>query len=122
MVSVRFLLQNSQKRIWFFEKTFLLTDASIEMILKMPFLFLNNADIKFAELRKLSWRLYIAAEALPTINWVELINKKEFTKVALNENPETFVVYIAALEVLTTIPIHFSKTYQMQDNHTLAIL
>lgn len=31
---------------------------------------------------------------------MELINKKEFVKAALNKNSETFVVYIAALKTL----------------------
>ena len=38
-------------------------------------------------------------ENLFTISWVELIDKREFIKVVLNENFETFVRHIAALEV-----------------------
>ncbi len=52
----------------------------------MLFLSLSNADVKFAKLEKLTWRLYIAVEAPPTINWVELIGKREFAKVVLDEN------------------------------------
>lgn len=54
MISVSFLLQDSQERVWFFEKTFLLADTSIEVILEMPFLVLSNADVKFTELEKLT--------------------------------------------------------------------
>ena len=49
----------------------------------MPFLTLNNANIRFAE-KELTWRSYTAAEALPTTKRVELIDKKEFAKAALD--------------------------------------
>ena len=83
------------------------------MILGMSFLSLSNANIEFAGLGKLTWRSYMAAEAIPTTNWVELINKKKFAKAALNENSETFVIYVAALEVPTTMLIHPSRALQM---------
>lgn len=47
MVLAGFLLQNSQKRDWFFEKTFLLANTSIEVVLEMPFLSLSNPDWEF---------------------------------------------------------------------------
>lgn len=42
--------------------------------------------------------MYIAAKTLFIICQVELINKKKLAKTALDENFETFVVYIAALK------------------------
>lgn len=42
-----------------------------------------------------------------------IINKKEFAKAALNKNFKIFVIYVAALEVLTAILIHFSKIFQV---------
>ena len=50
MVLITFSLQNSQESVWFFEETFLLANTSMEVILGMPFLFLGNADVEFAEL------------------------------------------------------------------------
>lgn len=50
MVLARFSLQDNLERVWFFKETFLLADISLKMVLEMPFLSLNNADIKFAEL------------------------------------------------------------------------
>ena len=44
MVSASFLLQDSLGRARFFDKTFLLANTSIEVVLKMPFLAFNNAD------------------------------------------------------------------------------
>ncbi len=54
MVLVVFSLQNSLGRVQFFEKTFLLADISIKMVLKMPFPSLSNTDIKFVESKKLT--------------------------------------------------------------------
>ena len=67
------------------------------MVLGIPFLTLSNADIQFAA-KELTWRSYTAAEALPTTKRVEFIDKKEFAKAALDEESETFVVHVAALE------------------------
>lgn len=88
----------------------------------MSFLSLSIADIKLAELRKFTWRLYIAADTLSTTSEFELINKKEFTKAALDENSKTFVMYIATMELQTTMPIHPFRTPQVLDNFTLATL
>lgn len=78
----------------------MLANINIMVILRMSFLFLNNADIKFVEQsEKLTWRSYIAKERLSTTNKVEFIIKREFAKGVLDENFETFVIYVLALEV-----------------------
>lgn len=77
----------------------------------MLFLFVNNPKIEFAKLGKLTWRSYDIAEALPTTCQIELMNKREFTKVAINENSETFVIYVVALKVKSTI--HPSRAIQI---------
>ncbi len=66
MASARFSIQDSRGRVRFFEETFLLADTSMEVVLGMLFLSLSNANVEFAELGKLTWRTYTAAEALPT--------------------------------------------------------
>ncbi len=109
MVSASFSLQDSLERVRFFEKTFLLADTSMEVVLGIPILALSNANFQFGA-EKLTWRSYIAAEALPTISWVELIDKREFARVALDKNSETFVVYVSALEATT---IHPSQVAQI---------
>ncbi len=98
MVSACFLFQDSLGRVRFFEETFLLANTSIVVVLGMPFLALSNADFQFGA-EELTWRSYIAAEALPTTNRVELIKKREFAKAALDENSETFVVHVSVLDV-----------------------
>lgn len=77
----------------------------MEVVLKMAFLSLSNADVEFAKSGKLTSRSYDTIKALPTISAVKLIKKKEFAKVALDKNSDTFVVYIATLEIPIAIPI-----------------
>ncbi len=45
----------------------MLADTSMEVVLKIPFISFSNANVKFVELEKLTWRSYNTAEALPTI-------------------------------------------------------
>ena len=68
------------------------------MVLKMPFLILSNVNSHFTD-KKLTWRSFITAEALFTIKQVELINKKKFAKVALDENVEVFVVHMTSISL-----------------------
>ncbi len=44
IVSASFLLQDSQKKVRFYEETFLLADTSIQMVLGILFLARSNAD------------------------------------------------------------------------------
>ena len=111
MVLASFQVKDTLERARFFQKTFLLADFSIEVVLEMPFLTLSNADIKFAQ-KELTWRSYTAAEALPTTKRVEIIDKKEFTKAALDENVEAFVVHVTSLS-LNSMPIHPAREAQI---------
>ncbi len=103
MVSASFSLQDSLGRARFFEETFLLADTSMEVVLGMPFLALSNADFQFSA-EKLTWKTYTTTEALPTTSWVKLIDKREFARVALDKNLETFVIHVSALAATTTHP------------------
>ena len=76
----------------------------------MPFFSLSNADVQFIE-KELTWRPYTTTKALPTTKRVELINKKEFAKAVLDEKSETFVVYMAALNL--TPGIHPNRAAQI---------
>ncbi len=76
----------------------------------MSFLSLSNVNVEFAKLGKLTWRFYNTIKALPITSQIELINKKEFAKVALDKNLETFIVHVSALEVTT---IHLSQANQI---------
>ena len=71
-----------------------MADTSVEVVLGMPFLALSKVKVDFAE-RKLTWKVYTIAEALPTIKRVQIIGLKEFAKAALDPDQEAFVVYVA---------------------------
>ena len=47
------------------EKTFLLVDTSMGVVLEMLFLIFSNTDIQFVE-KKLEWKKYSTTEALST--------------------------------------------------------
>ena len=110
MVLANFQVENSLRRARFFQKTFLLANIIAEVVLDMPFLTLSNTDVQFVE-KKLAWKSYTTAEALPTAKQVELINKKELAKMALNEKSESFVVHVASLN--RTPGIHPDKATQI---------
>ena len=48
----------------------------------------------------------MAAGALLMTKKVEIIDKREFTIVALNANDKTLVMYVIVLAELITMPIH----------------
>ena len=89
----------------------MLEDLSVEVVLGMSFLTLSNADIKFAQ-KELTWRFYTIAEALPTTKRVEIINRKEFAKAALDENVEAFVVHVTSLS-LNSMAMHPAREAQI---------
>ena len=97
MVIAGFQVEDKLGKAQFFQESFLLAEISMEVILGMPFFTLSNANIRFAK-KVLTWRSYTAAEALPTTEWVELIDKKEFAKATLDKESTTFVVQVLALE------------------------
>lgn len=109
MVLASFQVETKLEKARFFQQTFLLANSNIKMVLGMPLLTLSNANILFLE-QEFTWRSYITTKALLTTKKVELINKKEFSKVALDRNFETFVVYVATLKApLARILIDLNK-------------
>ena len=85
-------------KILFFQKTFLLANLRIEVILEMPFFIFNNINVSFAE-QKLVLRLYTASKALSITKQIEIINKNKFTKAALDKNVKAFVVYVTSFSL-----------------------
>ena len=69
----------------------------------MPFLTFSIANIKFAQ-KKLTWKSYNAAKALPTTKQVEIIERKEFAKTALDKYIKTFMMYMTFLLIIATYP------------------
>lgn len=68
----------------------------MEVILRIFFLTLSNADKWFVE-KELEWKSYSTAGILPINQRFKLIDKEKFAAVALDKNAETFIIYVAAL-------------------------
>ncbi len=83
----------------------------MEVVLGMHFLAFSNADFQF-DAKEFTWKTYTIIEVLPTTSWVEFIDKREFAKIALDKNLETFVVYVLALEAIEN-SIYPSQTVQI---------
>ena len=109
IVLASFQVEDKLEKPWFFQKTFLLVDFSIKVVLEILFLTFSNADIKFAQ-KEFIWRFYTIAETLSTIKQVKIIDRKEFAKAALHEHVEVFVVHMISL---LTMAIHPAKKAQI---------
>ena len=105
MVLTNFQLDDKLRRAWFFQETFLLANISAKVVLGMFFHTFSNINIQFIE-KELTWRSYTTVKAVPTTKRVELICKKKFAKAALDENSETFVIYVASLNLVPVLGIH----------------
>ena len=79
-----------------------MTNISAEVVLGMPFHTFSNGNIQFIE-KELTWRSYTTAEPLLNTKRLELINKKEYAKAALDEKSETFVIWVASLNLILGI-------------------
>ena len=99
MVIAGFSIWDKMGKIRFFEQSFLLADISMEVVLGIILLVLNNVDIKF-NTESFTWRSYSEAEILPTTRWVKPIDKYKFAKAALDKNSKTFVVQVTVLKAL----------------------
>lgn len=88
----------------------MLVDTSIKMVLEILFFFLSNADIDF-EVERLTWKKNSATEVLAITGQIQLIDKHEFAKPALDKNLKTFVIYVVALK--TAMPIYSSRITQI---------
>ena len=110
MVIASFLVQDRLEMVWFFEKTFLLANTNIQVVLKMAFLIFLDTNIWFAE-KELTWRSYMTVKALPTTRRVKLINKKEFAAAAIDKDSETFVVHVAS--IIETMSIYLARKAQI---------
>lgn len=65
----------------------------------MSLLAFSNANIQFDK-GLLTWKLYIASEVLCTTKQVELVDKKQFARAAMNENVEVLVIDLAFLSTI----------------------
>ena len=97
IVIADFQVEDKGGRPRFFQETFLVADTKFEVVLRMPFLKISNANIAFAK-ETLTWKSYTTNKALPTTKQVQLVNPKEFVIAELDADSKTFVVYVAIRE------------------------
>ena len=102
MVVAAFLVTDKANQIRFFEKTFLVANISPEVVFGMFFLILSSANVDFLDW-ELWWRTYTTKKALPTTKRIKLVDKKEFIAAAFDSEYETFVVYVASLNLVPGI-------------------
>ena len=97
MVIADFQMEDKGGRPKFFQETFLITNTKFEVILKMPFLKISNANVAFGE-ETLTWKSYTTNKALPTIKQVQLVDPNEFVIAVLDADSKTFVVHVPIRE------------------------
>ena len=89
------MVTNKTNQVRFFEKTFLLANVCLKIILGISFLILNGANVDFLD-QKLWWRTYTIKKTLSTTRYVELMGKKKFATIALDSEYKIFVVHVAS--------------------------
>lgn len=80
-----FLFSNKESRNLIFNKTFLIADIGINIILEIPFFSFNNTNINFSKMRKPIRRFYKAVKTLFIIFRIQLIDKHKFTGATLDK-------------------------------------
>ena len=73
MVIAEFWMEDKACRPRFFQETFLVTDTKFEVIIRMLFLKISNANISFDE-ETLIRRFYTTNKTLPSTKQVQMIN------------------------------------------------
>ena len=63
-------------------------------------------------MKKVVYRFYIIAKALPTTKRIKFINKKKFAQVVLDKNFEIFIIHIAFFN-LALISVYLDKKIQI---------
>lgn len=111
MIITGFSVENKLGRVQFFQRTFLLANTNIEIVVVMSFLIFKSEDISF-EKWKLVLKIYKTEETLLTTKKVDMIEKEKFAAAVFEKNNEAFVVNIAAITKLTITSIYLF--YQAQ--------
>ena len=73
----------------------------------MLFLKINNADLSFGE-KLLMWKFYTTNKILLTIEYIQIVDQKEFVIIALDMDNKTFVLYMA-IKKQEKISMHLEK-------------
>lgn len=92
-----FDFKNIKKKRQVFQKTFLVANIEIEVLLNLLFLAFSKVKIKFID-QKLSWKIDILKKTLLITKQMHMIDWKKFATIALAMNKEAFLLYIIYLE------------------------
>ena len=111
MVIADFQVEDKASKPRFFQETFLVADTKFEVILRMPFLKISNADVSFGK-KTLTWRTYTTNEVLPTTKRIQIVDLKEFVIAALDVNSKMFVVHVVIWE-REEMPVYFERQAQV---------
>ncbi len=76
----------------FFERSFLLANVKLDIMLGIPFLTMSNTNVDF-QAQDFQWRSYTTRNLLSTTRWVELIGNKKLVAAALDTEHEAFIVH-----------------------------
>ena len=102
---IEFQQEDQQGQVRYFQDTFLAADINTRMILGMPWLTMANPNIDWSK-RSFQWRTYTAAVALTTTCRVDVIDPKEFAKLALDKEAHCFVIHARQATTANEPPIH----------------
>ena len=112
MVISTFFISDKDSKKRFFEESVLLANVKPEIVLRIPFLTMSNADVEF-QAWNLQWRSYTIGDILPTPRQIKLIRKKKFVAAALDLKHEVFVVHVATFSVDPGDKVHPLKRAQI---------
>ena len=94
IVITDFQVEDKGNRSRLFQEIFLIADNQFEIILRMFFLKIRNAEVLFGK-RTLMWKSYITNKTLSTTKQIQTIDLKKFVIAALDVDNKTFLIYVA---------------------------
>ena len=112
MVITDFQVKNKASKPRFFQEIFLVANIKFEVILRIFYLKISNADISFGE-RTLMRKFYTINKALSTIKQVQIVNPKEFVIVVLDVNSKMLMIYMA-IQKREKMLMHSKKQAQIR--------
>ena len=98
-----------------------MANISLETVFGILFLTLSGANVDSLDW-ELRWRTYTTKKALPTTKCVELVGKKEFAAATFDPEYETFIVYLASLNLVLKIYLDREAQIASLSNDKVKIL
>ena len=97
MVIADFQVEDKGGKPRFFQESFLVVDTKFEVILRMLFLKLSNADGSFGG-EIFTWKSYTTSKVLSITKRIQLVVPKKFVIAVLDADNETFIEHVAIRE------------------------